>query len=359
MERNNFDMNYTFKYSLDKSSKKFTCPSCGKTRFVRYIDNSTNTYLPVTYGRCDRDINCGYHLKPGNEINKNDYLISSMSLLVTKNPDYIPYEILRTSLDNYKQNNFIQFLKTIFSRDIITYLIKYFLIGTSTYWPGATIFWQIDKNEQIHSGKIMLYDSASGKRVKEPFPHIQWVHKVTYIKDDFNLKQCLFGEHQLSESPEEKIIAIVESEKTAILMTAYFPDAIWMATGSLSNINPFLFSSIRDRDIILYPDLNGFIKWKEKADLLIEHGFKVIVSNLLEKKASVHQKEEGFDIADFYINSTLPFMHSIPESPKVPALTKDEVIFNQMARKNPHLLDFVNTLGLVNTKTGMPFSILN
>ena len=34
-----------FKYSLDKSSKKFICPSCGKRRFVRYINQITNEYL--------------------------------------------------------------------------------------------------------------------------------------------------------------------------------------------------------------------------------------------------------------------------------------------------------------------------
>ena len=42
----------------------------------------------------------------------------------------------------------------------------------------------------------MLYDPTTGKRVKEPFNHISWVHKV--IKQpEFELKQCLFGEHLL------------------------------------------------------------------------------------------------------------------------------------------------------------------
>ena len=53
-----------FKYSLDKSSKKFICPSCGKRRFVRYINQITNEYLEETYGRCDRETSCGYHNNP-------------------------------------------------------------------------------------------------------------------------------------------------------------------------------------------------------------------------------------------------------------------------------------------------------
>ena len=33
-----------FKYSLDRSSKKFQCPSCDQKRFVRYVNTNTNEY---------------------------------------------------------------------------------------------------------------------------------------------------------------------------------------------------------------------------------------------------------------------------------------------------------------------------
>lgn len=51
-------------YTLDKKPKKYTCPDCGKVRFVRYIDTITGEYLPADFGRCDRQDNCGYHKKP-------------------------------------------------------------------------------------------------------------------------------------------------------------------------------------------------------------------------------------------------------------------------------------------------------
>jgi len=56
----------------------------------------------------------------------------------------------------------------------------------------------------------MLYSPTTGKRVKEPFNHITWVHKALK-QPDFNLKQCLFGEHLLQD--KTKPVAIVESEK--------------------------------------------------------------------------------------------------------------------------------------------------
>lgn len=86
-------------------------------------------------------------------------------------------------------------------------------IGTSNHWPNATIFWQIDQQQKVHTGKIMLYDYHTGHRVKDPFNHIAWVHKSENTKNtkNFHLKQCLFGLHLLR--PDTKIVAIVEAEK--------------------------------------------------------------------------------------------------------------------------------------------------
>jgi len=53
-----------FRYKLDKSSKKFTCPQCDKKRFVRFIDSNTSEYLPDHYGRCDREDECNFHNLP-------------------------------------------------------------------------------------------------------------------------------------------------------------------------------------------------------------------------------------------------------------------------------------------------------
>lgn len=56
-------MNYP--YSLEKGSRKYSCPNCGDKRsFTRYINNSTGEYLGDTIGRCDHEISCKYHLSP-------------------------------------------------------------------------------------------------------------------------------------------------------------------------------------------------------------------------------------------------------------------------------------------------------
>ena len=53
-----------YRYILDRGSKKFECPSCGKRRFVRMIDTVEGVYIASEYGRCDRTESCGYSKHP-------------------------------------------------------------------------------------------------------------------------------------------------------------------------------------------------------------------------------------------------------------------------------------------------------
>jgi hypothetical protein len=141
----------------------------------------------------------------------------------------------------------------------------------------------------------MLYSPTTGKRVKEPFNHITWVH-TRLNQPNFELEQCFFGEHLLRE--KSRPVAIVESEKTAIIASAYLPDFIWLAAGSSDGLNAFKCSILKGRNVTLFPDLNAFDKWKKRAE-----GFSHIatfqVSDLLEKSASEAERRNGLDIADY------------------------------------------------------------
>ena len=79
----------------------------------------------------------------------------------------------------------------------------------------------------------MLYDPGTGHRVKNPTSKVMWVHNLKLF-EDFHLKQCLFGEHLLDGNNGP--VAIVESEKTAIIASMFFQDAVWLATGGLNNL---------------------------------------------------------------------------------------------------------------------------
>ena len=150
-------------------------------------------------------------------------------------------------------------------------LFRLYRVGTSRMWNGAAVFWQIDRNGNVRTGKIMGYDAETGHRVKEPFNQVSWVHSVRKVPD-FRMKQCLFGEHLLSDTSaamSAKPVAIVESEKTALFAAFFIPDFIWLATGGMHGC----FSSeavqvLHGREVVLFPDLKATEEWRRRLPML-------------------------------------------------------------------------------------------
>lgn len=219
-----------------------------------------------------------------------------------------------------KSNKFIKYLLKLFGPKITINLISKYFIGTSNHiftdkaYPGyksdsgSTIFWQKDIHGKVRTGKIMLYDSDSGKRLKEPFNHITMVHSKLR-QTGFKLKQCLYGEHLLKNN--SKPVALVESEKTAIIASIYFPRFTWLAVGGKENLNLKNCKVLKGRNVILFPDLNAFESWSEKAIEFSSIGY-FQVNDCLEKKSIEFANENnielsklkkaGFDLADLLIN---------------------------------------------------------
>lgn len=304
-----------YKYTLIKGSKKNICPKCQKKRFVNYQNMETGELLQPIVGRCDREINCGYHLTPkeffkDSNIDVNFYINKEFTSEI-KTPTFHPIKLVNLSNKNYDKNNFIQYLKTVFNEKQADRIISNYLIGTSTHWNGATVFWQIDAENLIRGGKIMLYSSKNGKRIKTPFNHITWVHSVLLKKNrinEFHLSQCLFGLH-LIDQQRNLPIAIVESEKTACIMSEIFDNYIWLACGSLSNLNEKMLHPIKNKKVVLYPDLSinqkAYKEWKITSEKLNTKDFNISVSHLLEDHCSEQQREKGFDIADYFLNTSI------------------------------------------------------
>jgi hypothetical protein len=280
-----------YKNTLDKSSKKFVCPNCSKRSFVRFVDSETGNYLAENYGRCDRESECRYYSHPANE--KKHFSISKTPEIIPTS--YIAINTMNETETHYSQNNFVKFLMNHFTLRQVGITLEVYHIGTSKHWNGASIFWQIDSKNRVRTGKIMLYNESSGKRIKEPYNHVNWVHSVLKLKG-FNLKQSLFGLHRINIELSNPI-AIVESEKTAVIMSIVAPDFIWLATGSKSNLKEELLKPLRNRKIILHPDCGEFEDWQKVQIQLKAKGYKIAMSKLLEQM----ELKRGFDLADYYL----------------------------------------------------------
>ena len=81
-------------------------------------------------------------------------------------PSYIPSSYVLRSLSHYSINPLYQYFCQVFGEDETTRLFEMYRIGTSSKWGGAAVFWQIDINGQVRTGKVMCYNAETGHRVK-------------------------------------------------------------------------------------------------------------------------------------------------------------------------------------------------
>ena len=109
-----------------------------------------------------------------------------------------------------------------------------------------------------------------------------WVHKLKLF-EDFHLKQCLFGEHLLG-TYSDKVVVLVESEKSAVIGSAIFPGYVWLATGGKSQLREEKLRVLTGRTVLLFPDADGYAEWKQRAENMTF--CKTVVSDIIEKNAT-------------------------------------------------------------------------
>ena len=342
---------------------RHACPACKQQKtFTFYIDGETGRPINPTVGKCNREIKCGYHYTPreyfrdnpkpkryltGNLFEQSDtgssmYNITGSSMsnneirkerenrgntLVggqpnqlnqtnkinqTGNLNYV--EILQNKIDCISpryvissksyNSNFVEFLHNYFPREKIREAVDNYALGAASY--KRVIFWQIDNNDNVRTGKIMQYNPHTGKRVKNEKGGINWVHNIikkrSAVFEHYNLCQCYFGEHLLNLYPD-KPVAIVEAEKTAVIGSMIYSDFIWLAAGNLHGLNSPKSKVLRDRYVLLYPDAGCYEKWKAKLKKISSDVHCTMeISDVVEKHATEQQLEYGYDIADYIID---------------------------------------------------------
>lgn len=283
-------MEYSFtleKYGGLKS--RFTCPRCNhKHQLARYIDLAGH-YIADDVGRCNRESKCGYHLKPKDYFEENRGHVgrawpqqqrASLGTPVTVPVRYISRDVLKTTLKAYEQNTFVKYLRTIFDQVTVQNLINAYGLGTAR--DGSCIFWQMDDQRRVRTGKVIRYQE-DGHRDKTVPPY--FIHTRLKIEA---IEQCLFGLHLLIV--DHGSIGLVESEKTAVIMSGMLPDFTWLATGGKTNLSKV--HALKGKNVVAFPDTDAFNEW---SDRLTPYGFKV--SNALQKH--VTNADHGYDLADF------------------------------------------------------------
>ena len=343
---------YRFHLQKYRPGSKTACPECGrKSCFTRYIDEAGEISFPENVGICDHINSCGYHYTPKEYFRDNPAVKERLSEqeknfrtptaarptaipVPEQKPQisFLPSNWVEQSMRRYDINPLYRYFTKVAGKEDTDRLFRLYRVGTSRMWKGAAVFWQIDRNGNVRAGKIMGYDAATGHRIKEPFNQVSWVHSVRRVQG-FRIKQCLFGEHLLSDNSvamSAKPVAIVESEKTALVAALFIPDFIWLATGGMHGcFNSGAMQVLRGREVVLFPDLKATEEWRRRLLMLESFCRCATCSDLLERIATGAQREAGLDIADFLLMEDTP-----------------QMILQQMIARNPVLQSLIDAFGL-------------
>lgn len=275
-----------------------------------------------------------------NNENINENSINHDSTMLTTSA---PYTLNRSLLEQF-QGTSNEFTRALVNCNILTpvqmrHAAEVFHLSTA---DDNVIFWQIDHDNHIREGKVMYYQADAHRSHSRKPVTISWLlKKQKQLPEEWKAKYCLFGLHQLSlrhdndtlrYDDDNCIIAIVESEKTAIICSELIPTlnwqssinhkpstinlpVIWMATGGKSNLSVQALQPVLNKRVILFPDTDTtgecYKDWIEIAkqancSLPSQKGGRrvsITVSPLLERFATKEQKERKIDIADFIIET--------------------------------------------------------
>jgi transcription elongation factor Elf1 len=288
-------MKTDFRYQLESKKltghqpRKLTCPHCGKKKcLVRYVDTKNGyRYIADSVGKCDHQHSCGYHYKPSEYYHDNQW--AREPTVNTENyckpvslPPFQPLPkefVLRSQSPN---STFWRWFSTDVAKRLdlspeqIQRVFDDYLIGATN--KGNVIFWQIDHQKQVHGGHIMHYRFDGHREGFQGWTHIPLIREGL-LPPNWTLYQCLFGEHLLSRQPEAHV-CLVESEKTALVMSACHPDQLWLATAGSSGLSPERVKCLCGRRVTLFPDSGCYEKWQQQMQLTT--GIKYNISEQLE-----------------------------------------------------------------------------
>lgn len=168
-----------------------------------------------------------------------------------------------------KTNVLIEFLCKYFQPSEVQQVSLAYHIGTTK--NGEIVFPQIDMQGRCRTAKIMAYDE-NGHRKKGEIDRIDWLHARLMKKkglkaSDWNLQQCLFGEHLLSSRIDD-VVCLVESEKTALICALVHPEYLWLACGGKQNLKPEMCQALAGRKVVLCPDADAVADWEKRSKLL-------------------------------------------------------------------------------------------
>lgn len=297
-------------FQLDKSSKKHICPACQKKTFVAYVYTDNQQPVdPLLFGRCDRENNCGHFHSPND--NEEFKPRPVQKVISPKVEQIFPGEDLINPILNRTKTAVSPLHKWARSKTITTdHLLKWGIYSEGNNGETTTFLF-INREGKVCNLKRFRYkedghrdknfNSFSLKQPPAPKP-VKEGEEVPVQKKYF---LCLFGEHLLDPS-KQKIVIVVESEKSAAIASFFYPQFDWVACGSAQGLS----DGSNDTANKIAPLMNRRVIWLADADKAGRANKSI--RNLESYKIDYQvldlfpERNDGYDIGDAIADGLRP-----------------------------------------------------
>lgn len=290
------------KFKFEESPfKKGKCPKCLKSSCFRYY-----IALPREYGICDHKNKCEHHNDPNKETpetKKELYnLIGNEIEVLTEK--IIEKKVLYPSSEQLTVLNNLNSIFHVFMHEKLGVKPTHFQrwnVGTDN--SGKTTFvMQNIAGKHLNIKYMQYYVSADGLNCKRD-------KKINFSlvapdKNKEHYKTCLFGEHLLRNG--NVIICLVESEKTAVLGSYFYPQFDWLATGGSNGLTVEKVQLLKGKQVYYLADNDKAGKENSSIKKLETYGIKY-------KIVQFEQAQESEDLADLIIRGLRPDIAPVKE----------------------------------------------
>ena len=234
-----------YPYQLEKHPKvKGKCPQCGQPKVFRYYETRNGNRIENA-GICDRQNNCNYHAKPNSEQVKAILSQETTPKIEVQKPEIIfPDAKMLVKISAYEKDHSSNLHKFCEKLGIpISHLVLWG-VGTDKV---KTVFILRNHENKIVNTKCFGY-LVSGKRDKT-------VTVLSQGKKDAVKKYAipLYGEHLL-DATRQRTVCVVESEKTAVIASWFYPHFDFVACGSAYGLTSEKLSVLFGRKIYWLAD---------------------------------------------------------------------------------------------------------
>ena len=155
-------------------------------------------------------------------------------------------------------------------------------------------FPSIDTAGNCHAVKVIPYPTTDHHRIKDAQPDRA---PMDWIKPPQN-PGAYFGTHLLPLRPTAPV-AIVESEKSAIIGALFEPRFIWIATQTKSDFKQCRkMEALAERELHIFPDTDGLEEWRATTEELRAAGYNI---KFRDEVIKLFPADSKLDVADLII----------------------------------------------------------